>query len=116
MDDFPRAEPPRFWIAFSILCITFALAFVMLVFNSVKADAQQQNCVPLERLITDLGEKFKERIEWQGVVNSPQGPIETMLFQSKKGTWTFVTVRGVTACILAAGESGTPIGETGEDA
>jgi hypothetical protein len=99
-----------------VYAVAFAIAVAACFYLVPRAYAQQQNCVPLETLVTDLGEKFKERIAWQGVVNSPQGPIETMLFQSKKGTWTFVTVRGVTACILAAGESGTPIGETGEDA
>jgi hypothetical protein len=109
MDDLPPRETPRAWIAAGIFLAAFTLAFVMLVFTHVRAHAQP--CPPLEAMIEELGTKYGERIVWEGTAPTPQGPIEVMLFQSDK-TWTIIQVKGISACIVAAGESGTPI-ETG---
>ena len=89
-------EPPRFWIAFSILCITFALCFVMLVYNSVQAHAQQPPpCARMETIVKGMLEQFHERKIWQGIKSTAQGPTETFLFQSQDGkTWTQVDVVG----------------------
>jgi hypothetical protein len=110
MDDLPRAEPPRFWIAFSILCITFALAFVMLVFNSVRADAQDGSiCAPADVLFRQFSEVVKEKIIWEGTMKLEQGVLQFVLFQSESGgNWTLFTVQEGIACLRAKGEAGTP--------
>jgi hypothetical protein len=116
MDDLPRAEPPRFWIAFGILCITFALAFVMAVYSSVDAHAQQQTtCVLMDKLRDTMARAFHETPIWQGVANTPVGPVESFLFQSANGaTWTMVDVVGKDAegsevgCFVRRGTNGVP--------
>jgi hypothetical protein len=112
MDDFPQKETPRFWVALCIFGVAIILAVVMSVFLTVKAHAQQQ-CPPLESMIDELGKKYQEQIVWQGVAPTPRGPVEVMLFQSPKGTWTIIQVVGITACPLGAGTDATPI-ETGK--
>jgi hypothetical protein len=116
MDDFPRAEPPRFWIAFGILCITFALCFVMLVFNSVQAHAQQPPpCARMETIVKGMLEQFHESLIWIGIKTTAQGPTETFLFQSQDGkTWTQVDVVGKDengkpiGCFVGVGTNGNP--------
>jgi len=114
MDDLPEKEPPRVWIAAGIFLAALTLAFVMLVYTSINAHAQQQRCTSLSTLIEDLGTKLQQRIVWEGTIPTPSGtPVEAMLFQSPKGTWTLIAVQGVTACLMAAGANATPI-ETGK--
>jgi hypothetical protein len=113
MDDLPRAEPPRFWIAFSILCITFALCFVMLVFNSVQAHAQATPvCAPAEILLRQFSEIHKERVIWEGVVPQETGPIELILMQGDKNTWTLFSIQGSVngpiACVVTSGRDANP--------
>lgn len=117
MDDLPDREPPRFWIAVSIFVVALALTVFMLVYNTVRAEAQQQ-CPPLSALVEELGTKYGERIVWEGTAPTPQGAFEIMMFQSPKGTWTIVQVQGTQACMFAAGKDGTPIERElpGEDA
>jgi hypothetical protein len=113
--DFSR-EPPRFWIAFGILCITFALAFVMAVYSSVDAHAQQQTtCVLMDKLRDTMARAFHETPIWQGVADTPIGPVESFLFQSANGaTWTMVDVVGKDAegrevgCFVRRGTNGVP--------
>jgi hypothetical protein len=94
-------EPPRFWIAFGILCITFALCFVMLVYNSVQAHAQEQPlCAPAEILLRQFAEIHQEKPIWEGVVPRDGKPIEG-------------SVSGPIACIVASGRDGASI-ETGK--
>ena len=114
MDDFPQ-EPPRFWIAVSIFVATLALIVFMLVYTTVRAEAQPLQCVRMENLIKGMTEVLHERKIWQGVKNTPQGPIETFLFQSQDGkTWTIVDVLGKDAtgkpvvCFVAVGTNGVP--------
>jgi hypothetical protein len=102
-------EPPRFWIAFGILCITFALCFVMLVFNSVQARAQDgQICAPADVLFKQFSEVVKEKIIWEGEMKLEQGVLEFVLFQGEGGNWTLFTVQEGVACLRARGEAGTP--------
>ena len=107
MDDFPTREPPRFWIAFSILCAAFALAFIMLVYSSIRAEAQEQApiCAPLSHLVPAWEEVHKEKIVWEGVMPTPQGPLEFVLFQSDKGGWSLFVVQGGIACLRAGGRT-----------
>lgn len=113
MDDLPEKEPPRFWIAFTVLCAAFTLAFIMLVYNTIRAEAQQQ-CARMDGLIKGMEDAFHERKIWQGVKDTPQGPIETFLFQSESGSWTIVDVVGKDAagkpvgCFVAVGKAGVP--------
>lgn len=107
-DDFPPATTPRFWIAFSILCIAFASWVIV---ATCRTAAAQELCFPLPSLIDELGKKFGEVIVWEGAAEN----VETMLFQSPKETWTLVRVQGGNGCIIGAGKHGTPVGETGEE-
>jgi hypothetical protein len=102
-------EPPRFWIAFSILCITFALCFVMLVFNSVRADAQELLCVPGDALIRQTMEVKKQVPVWEGTIPvEGQPPAEAVLTQSEKGGWSIFLIQNGTACLLFAGTDANP--------
>lgn len=112
-DDLPPATPPRFWIAFSILCIALAAAFVMVVFTSTRVEAQEQpRCGPAEVLLRQFAEIHKERVVWEGVVPRDNGPIEVILMQSDKNTWTLFSVEGSVegpiACIVASGRDANP--------
>jgi hypothetical protein len=111
MDDLPPSITPRFWIAFGILCITFALAFVMAVYSSVDARAQEhaQICAPAEVLLRQFSETHKKRVIWQGVVPQETGrPIEIVLMQGEKNTWTMFTLTAGVACIVASGKDANP--------
>jgi hypothetical protein len=114
MDDLPPATTPRFWIAFSILCIAFVVAYVMAVFTSTRVEAQErQVCGPAEILLRQFSEIHKERPVWEGTVHSETGPVEVILLQGDKNTWTLFAIQGVTACILASGKDATPIADKG---
>jgi len=106
--DLPPATTPRFWIAFTILCLTFVVAFVMAVFSSteVKAQERQVRCGPI-RTVVDLLAVSKERVMWSGV--TAQGAAELLLFQSPRETWSMVTVQNGIGCIVETGNAGTPI-------
>src|SRR5688500_5923953 len=107
MSDLPDKEPPRFWVAFGILCITFALSVVMSVYLIVRAEAQEQPlCGPAEILLRQFSEIHKEKPVWEGVVPQDTGPVEVLLLQSAKSTWTLFTIRGGIACIIASGRDG----------
>jgi hypothetical protein len=109
MDDLPPATTPRFWIAFSILCIAFVVAYVMAVFTSTRVEAQEQAiCAPADVLFKQFGEVVKEKIIWQGAMNLEQGVLEFVLFQGEKGNWTLFVVQDGIACLRAKGEAGTP--------
>lgn len=108
-DDFPK-EPPRFWIAVSIFVATLALIVFMLVYTTVRAHAQEQPlCAPAEILLRQFSEIHKEQPVWEGVVPQETGPIEVILLQGAKNTWTLFTVRGGIACIIASGRDATPV-------
>lgn len=108
MDDFPQ-ERPRFWIAFSILCVAVAVAIFMVVFTSTRVEAQEQPlCAPAEVLLRQFSEIHKERPIWEGVVPQETGPIEIILLQGEKNTWTMFTIRGGIACIIASGQDANP--------
>ena len=117
MDDLPEKDTPRAWIAFGILLAAFSLAFFMLVYNTIRAEAQQQAplCARMDGLMKGMEDAFHERKIWQGVKNTPQGPIETFLFQSEDGkSWTQVDVVGKdeagksVGCFVALGTNGVP--------
>lgn len=111
MDDLPERETPRVWIAAGIFLAAITLAFVMLVYNSIQAHAQQVQCAPI-RSVVDMLAVSKERVLWGGVTKTAQGVSEILLFQSPQETWTLVTVQNGIGCIVAEGRDGTPI-ETG---
>jgi hypothetical protein len=117
MDDFPPREPPRFWIALGIFASLIAVALVMLTVMTIRAEAQEQAplCARMDGLMKGMEEAFHERKIWQGVKNTPQGPIETFLFQSEDGkSWTQVDVVGKdeagksVGCFVALGTNGVP--------
>lgn len=112
-DDFPQGGRP-FLVTLGILLSAFALAAVMLIYTSIRAEAQQAPlCVPASVLLPQWAEIHKERPVWGGVVPSDAGPIEMILLQSDKENWTLITIRGGIACVIAAGSDATPI-ETGK--
>jgi hypothetical protein len=106
MDDKPATA--WLWYLIGIWALT-GVALVMLGTGMARA---QEQCPPLERLVTDLGEKYGEQIIWEGTVPTQQGgAFEAMLFQSEK-SWTFVIVQGISACVVAAGtDSNPPLGK-----
>lgn len=108
-DDFPPREPPRFWIAVSIFVATLALIVFMLVYTTVRAEAQEQAiCAPAEVILRQYSEVMKEKIVWEGTMPTEQGPLEFILLQSESGKWSlFVSQQGV-ACLRAKGDGGTP--------
>lgn len=113
MDDFPEKEPPRFWIAFTILCTALALCFGMLVYTSTEVHAQNVLCEPMPQMVNRLG-VAKELVVWGGVAQGPEGtPIEIILFQSNRGSWSLIRVASNIGCLIGQGNSGTPI-ETGK--
>jgi hypothetical protein len=108
MDDFPR-ESPRFWVALCIFGVALILAVVMSVILTVKAHAQEILCEPMPTMVKRLG-VAKELIAWSGVTVAPDGsPIELLIFQSSRGTWSLVRIIGPTGCIIGKGNAGTPI-------
>lgn len=107
MDD----KPATAWLWYLIgIWALIGVALIMLGTGMARA---QEQCPPLEAMIEELGQKYQERIVWQGVAPSPRGPVEIMLFQSPKGTWSILQVVGITACPIAGGTDATPI-ETGK--
>jgi len=109
MEDLPEAEPKRFWIALGIFGIALIVATVMLVYTTITADAQEQPlCAPAEILLRQFSEIHKERPIWEGVVPQETGPIEIILMQGEKNTWTMFTIRGGIACIIASGQDANP--------
>jgi hypothetical protein len=114
MDDLPEKESPRVWIAAGIFLAAITLAFFMLVYTHVRAEAQErQVCGPAEILLRQFSEIHKERPVWEGTVHSETGPVEVILLQGDKNTWTLFAIQGATACILASGKDATPIADKG---
>jgi hypothetical protein len=114
MDDLPEKDTPRAWIAAGIFLAAILLAATMLVYNTVRAEAQQQQfCGPAEILLRQFSEIHKERPVWEGTVHSETGPVEVILLQGDKNTWTLFAIQGDTACILASGKDATPIADKG---
>ncbi len=108
MDEFPK-DPPRFWIAFSILCFALAVAFVMAVYTSTRVEAQERPlCAPAEIMLRQFSEIHKERPIWEGVVPKDTGPVEIILMQGDKNTWSLFTIQGGIACLIAAGADANP--------
>jgi hypothetical protein len=118
MDDLPEKDTPRAWIAFGILLAAVTLAFFMLVYTHVRAEAQeQQHCGPAEILLRQFSEIHKERPVWEGTVHSETGPVEVILLQGDKNTWTLFSIQGsiqgAVACVIATGKDATPIADKG---
>lgn len=109
MDDLPEKETPRAWIAAGIFLAAFALAFFMLVYTTVRAEAQDKAiCAPAEVILRQYSEVMKEKIVWEGTMPTEQGPLEFIILQSEGGKWSlFVSQQGV-ACLRAKGDGGTP--------
>jgi hypothetical protein len=108
-DDFPPREPPRFWIAVSIFVATLALIVFMLVYTTVRAEAQDQAiCAPADILFKQFGEVVKEKIIWEGTMKLEQGALQFVLFQGEKGNWSLFVVQDGIACLRARGDGGTP--------
>lgn len=115
-DDLPEKESPRVWIAAGIFLAAIVLATVMMVYTSIRAEAQEQQptCVHMDRLVEAMEKVFKQRLIWQGVVDSPIGKTETFKFQSETGAWTDVDVVGkdpmgkAVGCFMRSGTNGVP--------
>lgn len=112
MDDLPEKDTPRAWIAAGIMLAAIGLAFVMLVYTTIRANAQEL-CAPASEVFPVWDEIHHERPVWEGVTNTPNGPVETVLLQSATGTWSMFLIRNGIACLTGAGQDGTPI-ETGK--
>lgn len=115
MDNLKPSLTPRFIIAFGILCITFALFFVMVVVTSTSVHAQQLLCVPGDALIRQTIEVKKQRPVWEGQIPvEGQAPAELVLTQSAKGEWSLFIISDGTACLLFVGGDANPPIETGK--
>lgn len=106
MDD---KEPSRVWIVFGILLAAITLTFVMLVFTSVKAHAQEIPCAPAEAFLRQTIEFQKQRPVWEGTAPLPDMPPgEVVILQSEKGTWSLFLINQGRACLLAVGIDANP--------
>lgn len=110
---------PGFVFSFGLLCITIALCAIMLVWTSTRAHAQPQpqriQCILMSELKERMATLFHERQMWQGVAITPNGPVETFLYQSPGGeTWTIIDVVGKdpmgneVGCFVRNGNAGVP--------
>jgi hypothetical protein len=109
MEDFPEAEPKRFWIALGIFGLALIVATVMLVYTTITAEAQDQAiCAPADILFKQFEAVVKEKIIWEGTMPVEQGVLQFVLFQNEKGNWTLFVVQEGIACLRARGEAGTP--------
>lgn len=110
-------DDKRAWFAYFAAgagLIALALLALLLMTPQAHAQAPQQPiCAPMSQLVPAWQEVHSERIVWEGVTATPSGPIELVLFQSEKGTWSLFVVQGGIACLRAAGQSGTAI-QTGK--
>ena len=110
----PDEKPARAWLWYFIAMVALiGVALVMLGTGTAKAQAPQNLCAPLSQIVPAWRDTHKEQIVWEGVSPTPNGPVELILFQSEKGTWTLFIVQGGLACMRAAGNAGSPI-QTGK--
>ena len=104
-------DDKRAWFAyFAAMAGLIAITLLALFILTPKAQAQPR-CGPFESVIDGLA-VAQEVIVWEGTMPTAQGPVEVVMFQSAKGTWTLVAKSGTTACLMAMGKDGTEI-ETG---
>jgi hypothetical protein len=109
MDD----KPATAWLWYLIgIWALIGVALIMLGTGMARAQ-QQQLCGPAEILLRQFSEIHKERPVWEGTVHSETGPVEVILLQGDKNTWTLFAIQGDTACILASGKDATPIADKG---
>ena len=86
-----------------------SLLFVGVLLSSHNSfAATQETCLLREVALSQLSEKFEERIAGRGLTNNGQVMIE--ILTSDNGSWTIVAtdVRGKT-CVLASGEAWSTI-------
>lgn len=103
-DDFPK-EFPRVWVAAGIFLAAIILAFFMVVFTSIRAEAQEQPlCAPLGELTAQLKATYNETPIWGATEG--QGPQRLVLYQSPDGkTWTLVRLMSPhIGCFIAGGK------------
>lgn len=106
-------KPARAWL-WHFIGMWVLIGVALLMLGTGTAHSQPLQCVRMEQLMRGMTEVLHERLIWQGVKNTPQGPIETFLFQSETGTWTIVDVVGRDAtgkpvgCFVAVGTNGVP--------
>lgn len=99
-------ERPRFWVAFSILPLTFAVSVIMAAsMVVVKANAQEQQCPLYQDLKAALLEKFNEAPSGSGI--SEKNSAAIVVFASPDGaTWTIAHIGpDGRACPIAVGEN-----------
>lgn len=97
-------EKSRFWIAFSILLLAFAVFTVMSVWMTVEAHAQAQPaCMPYPDLTKTLADAYGESPAGSGIMQS--GKSVMLIFVSPKGqSWTAALLKpDLTACVMAHG-------------
>jgi hypothetical protein len=109
MDD----KPATAWLWYLIgIWALIGVALIMLGTGMARAQ-ERQLCGPAEILLRQFSEVHKERPVWEGTVHSETGPVEVILLQGDKNTWTLFAIQGATACILASGKDATPIADKG---
>jgi hypothetical protein len=106
MDD----EPSSAWLIYLIgIWVLAGVAFIVLGTGMARAQEHAQICAPAEVLLRQFSETHKERVIWQGVVPQETGrPIEIVLMQGEKNTWTMFTLTAGVACIVASGNDANP--------
>jgi hypothetical protein len=106
MDDLPPSTTPRFWIAFTILCVAFVVAFFMAA--TTQANAQQMLCAPADAFIKQMVEVKKQMPVWEGVIPvEGQPPAEALIMQSET-EWSLFFIQEGRACLVAAGTDANP--------
>lgn len=115
-DDFPEKEPARVWIVAGVFLAAITLVFVMLVYTSTQAHAQQMLCAPADVFIKQMVEVKKQRPVWEGTVPLPENHVaEALIMQSEK-EWSFFVIHQGQACLMAAGIDANPPIETDDGA
>ena len=96
------------------LIMAFLLSLVTLIVNAGNTPPTPREipftfrCTDTQPLLDYLAMEYGEKVVWVGKTIN----VETFIALYKnveKGTWTIVQYNGRMACVLGAGESGTPI-------
>lgn len=101
-------KPARAWLWYFIgMWALIASALIML--GTGTAHTQERTlCAPAEIMLRQFSEIHKERPVWGGIIPLETGPVEAILLQSEKNTWTFLTIQDGRACVLTFGQDANP--------
>lgn len=101
-------KPARAWLWYFLgMWALIGIALIML--GTGTAHTQERPlCAPAEIMLRQFSEIHQERPIWEGVVPKDTGPVEIILMQGDKNTWSLFTIQGGIACLIAAGTDANP--------